>query len=148
MLFCAFFFSIRRRHTRCALVTGVQTCALPIYPDSATSPLPDARRGRGFGDEGVRDRAMKTTFSAVSNAQAGMPGPGVARRINVAPGVASLCFWVRDRAMKTTFSAVSTNVPGEHSSASPERKRRVRRMDAPNNARPKRKRAEEGQRVS
>src|SRR3546814_2874872 len=28
-LFC-FFFSSRRRHTRCALVTGVQTCALPI----------------------------------------------------------------------------------------------------------------------
>src|SRR3546814_15276098 len=30
MLF-VFFFSSRRRHTRCALVTGVQTCALPIY---------------------------------------------------------------------------------------------------------------------
>src|SRR3546814_20370846 len=29
MLF--FFFSSRRRHTRCALVTGVQTCALPIF---------------------------------------------------------------------------------------------------------------------
>src|SRR3546814_1887201 len=27
-----FFFSRRRRHTRCALVTGVQTCALPILP--------------------------------------------------------------------------------------------------------------------
>src|SRR3546814_15077313 len=26
---CYFFFSSRRRHTRCALVTGVQTCALP-----------------------------------------------------------------------------------------------------------------------
>src|SRR3546814_6394575 len=26
----SFFFSSRRRHTRCALVTGVQTCALPI----------------------------------------------------------------------------------------------------------------------
>src|SRR3546814_16969490 len=26
-----FFFSSRRRHTSCALVTGVQTCALPIY---------------------------------------------------------------------------------------------------------------------
>src|SRR3546814_8201670 len=26
-----FVFSSRRRHTRCALVTGVQTCALPIY---------------------------------------------------------------------------------------------------------------------
>src|SRR3546814_21111616 len=28
--FFVFFFSSRRRHTRCALVTGVQTCALPI----------------------------------------------------------------------------------------------------------------------
>src|SRR3546814_8458783 len=27
---CVFFFSSRRRHTRCSLVTGVQTCALPI----------------------------------------------------------------------------------------------------------------------
>src|SRR3546814_9087875 len=27
---CCFLFSSRRRHTRCALVTGVQTCALPI----------------------------------------------------------------------------------------------------------------------
>src|SRR3546814_5772580 len=29
--FFVFFFASRRRHTRCALVTGVQTCALPIY---------------------------------------------------------------------------------------------------------------------
>src|SRR3546814_8752112 len=29
-VYCYFFFSSRRRHTRCALVTGVQTCALPI----------------------------------------------------------------------------------------------------------------------
>ena len=34
-----FFFSSRRRHTRCADVTGVQTCALPIfYPTFSTSP--------------------------------------------------------------------------------------------------------------
>src|SRR3546814_3335532 len=35
-----FFFSSRRRHTRCALVTGVQTCALPIYdtPDAMANP--------------------------------------------------------------------------------------------------------------
>src|SRR3546814_10461545 len=32
ILFMYFFFSSRRRHTRCALVTGVQTCALPISP--------------------------------------------------------------------------------------------------------------------
>src|SRR3546814_12308766 len=38
----AFFFSSRRRHTRCALVTGVQTCALPIYrQDEAEEPRPD-----------------------------------------------------------------------------------------------------------
>src|SRR3546814_5598175 len=29
--FLVFFFSSRRRHTSCALVTGVQTCALPIW---------------------------------------------------------------------------------------------------------------------
>src|SRR3546814_659146 len=39
-----FFFSSRRRHTRCALVTGVQTCALPIYciDDYAAHPGVDA----------------------------------------------------------------------------------------------------------
>src|SRR3546814_8269701 len=32
-----FFFSSRSRHTRCALVTGVQTCALPIFiPKNST----------------------------------------------------------------------------------------------------------------
>src|SRR3546814_5528873 len=31
VIFIFFFFSSRRRHTRCALVTGVQTCALPIF---------------------------------------------------------------------------------------------------------------------
>src|SRR3546814_2047550 len=36
MLSCVFFFfSSRRRHTRCALVTGVQTCALPILAVAA-----------------------------------------------------------------------------------------------------------------
>src|SRR3546814_19263286 len=30
-MMCSVVFSSRRRHTRCALVTGVQTCALPIY---------------------------------------------------------------------------------------------------------------------
>src|SRR3546814_19796235 len=30
IMYCFFFFSSIRRHTRCALVTGVQTCALPI----------------------------------------------------------------------------------------------------------------------
>src|SRR3546814_6899288 len=35
MFLFVFFFSSRRRHTRCALVTGVQTCALPILTGSS-----------------------------------------------------------------------------------------------------------------
>src|SRR3546814_3409599 len=34
---CFVFFSSRRRHARCALVTGVQTCALPIYDGSTVA---------------------------------------------------------------------------------------------------------------
>src|SRR3546814_3268294 len=34
-----FFFACRRRHTKCALVTGVQTCALPIF-----EPIDDGYR--------------------------------------------------------------------------------------------------------
>src|SRR3546814_13745141 len=42
-----FFFSSRRRHTRCALVTGVQTCALPISGRaSARSTATPRRRSR------------------------------------------------------------------------------------------------------
>src|SRR3546814_9687123 len=39
-----FFFSSRRRHTRCALVTGVQTCALPISARRGSAPDPQCRR--------------------------------------------------------------------------------------------------------
>src|SRR3546814_8659848 len=49
LLFCVFFifdlffffFSSRRRHTRCALVTGVQTCALPISLSGEGPRLPN-----------------------------------------------------------------------------------------------------------
>src|SRR3546814_3597204 len=44
-LSCLFFFSSRRRHTRCALVTGVQTCALPI----SSSPMTMATTPTGTG---------------------------------------------------------------------------------------------------
>src|SRR3546814_1781671 len=40
VVFC-FFFSSRRRHTRCALVTGVQTCALPICEKVADLMIAD-----------------------------------------------------------------------------------------------------------
>src|SRR3546814_5462547 len=43
LLFVFFFFSSRRRHTRCALVTGVQTCALPISFACRQRDMGDAR---------------------------------------------------------------------------------------------------------
>src|SRR3546814_4496334 len=42
-----FFFSSRRRHTRCALVTGVQTCALPILRYSTFNVI-SVMTGSGF----------------------------------------------------------------------------------------------------
>src|SRR3546814_1900991 len=43
-----FFFSSRRRHTRCALVTGVQTCALPIFGErDIIDAVEAARQDRG-----------------------------------------------------------------------------------------------------
>src|SRR3546814_7925476 len=50
-MFSVFFFSSRRRHTRCALVTGVQTCALPIYALYGTDAIAEtdgAERAGGY----------------------------------------------------------------------------------------------------
>src|SRR3546814_8507554 len=65
-MFCiCFFFSSRRRHTRCALVTGVQTCALPIYlgfRDAAAlaQVLVEAKRtGMDLGDAQVLARYQR-----------------------------------------------------------------------------------------
>src|SRR3546814_2715823 len=69
-----FFFSSRRRHTRCALVTGVQTCALPIWlgaptrrvgiPAISTCPkgrLPRARATTTPGRGNTIGRSTTTT---------------------------------------------------------------------------------------
>src|SRR3546814_797307 len=45
-----FFFSSRRRHTRCALGTGVQTCALPISFRDALEPINAQVQGTVGGD--------------------------------------------------------------------------------------------------
>src|SRR3546814_20227840 len=56
MLICIFFFSSRRRHTRCALVTGVQTCALPISLGAAKSGTMRAPAPRSMAGRSSRDR--------------------------------------------------------------------------------------------
>src|SRR3546814_5606648 len=76
ILFCLFFFSSRRRHTRCALVTGVQTCALPISliarsaPATRPLPLPGAVRAEALRPElWSRERAIITAEAAGEAAQ-------------------------------------------------------------------------------
>src|SRR3546814_10041700 len=68
----SFLFSSRRRHTRCALVTGVQTCALPIYAcarngfrDRPVQPLrhPSAETGRG-GHRPSRSRRERRALTS------------------------------------------------------------------------------------
>src|SRR3546814_7591604 len=74
LVLCVFFFSSRRRHTRCALVTGVQTCALPIF-EARARPFRESRSGA----EGARRRVPCVRGCA-------------ARRRNRAFG-RSLCRW-------------------------------------------------------
>src|SRR3546814_3842410 len=81
-----FFFSSRRRHTRCALVTGVQTCALPI------SELPVWRDHRsqaavtaaGSGLAGASGAAI-----AVASIEAAGAGPISADAVAVVPAARS-----------------------------------------------------------
>src|SRR3546814_19380356 len=65
-----FLFSSRRRHTRCALVTGVQTCALPIYRAyahvseanfaTAAQALTDKLTEMGFDERSARQAIIET----------------------------------------------------------------------------------------
>src|SRR3546814_2433858 len=70
-----FFFSSRRRHTSCALVTGVQTCALPICPGLINVDFADVKtvmsnRGMsmmGIGMASGEDRAERAVEMALSS---------------------------------------------------------------------------------
>src|SRR3546814_4135051 len=62
------FFSSRRRHTRCALVTGVQTCALPI----CTGYAPIVRAAQRAYDHDPRDDAFTAGEAATVKALAAL----------------------------------------------------------------------------
>src|SRR3546814_9022717 len=65
---CRFFVSSRRRHTRCVLVTGVQTCALPISAhllkeSIPVSPHQSRRHGHGLthgGSHGIGESFLES----------------------------------------------------------------------------------------
>src|SRR3546814_1283885 len=72
-LFCVYlcFFSSRRRHTRCALVTGVQTCALPIcWRNCSTRPgsptVVSAADAAGRRHAALRRRCVQSMLTAHS----------------------------------------------------------------------------------
>src|SRR3546814_19464963 len=64
------FFSSRRRHTRCALVTGVQTCALPIFLQHVLDQVNAAARAIEFvaeKDIGRAGRGAKAAMHAFAD---------------------------------------------------------------------------------
>src|SRR3546814_13768284 len=64
-----FFFSSRRRHTRCALVTGVQTCALPICrPSGEVSPQASEQLATGRTALSRADQMLREALRAADEA--------------------------------------------------------------------------------
>src|SRR3546814_3954981 len=70
-----FFFSSRSRQTRCALVTGVQTCALPISA-GRRRPVGGCRRGRGRRRRNAPSRRAAPTAPARRGRGTAPPSPG------------------------------------------------------------------------
>src|SRR3546814_6043775 len=62
-------FASRRRHTRCAVVTGVQTCALPIC---AQEQLREANRRSEMPGLGAKERRTAKAQQAQANEQLGL----------------------------------------------------------------------------
>src|SRR3546814_16345016 len=84
-----FFFSSRGRHTRCALVTGVQTCALPISQveraeaGTGVADRHDLGMGRGIVRRGYAVPAFADDHAVLHDD--GAAGPALARLHLLAP---------------------------------------------------------------
>src|SRR3546814_7240820 len=86
-----FFFSSRRRHTRCALVTGVQTCALPIclLDAAAQAAVPLSGEGVLAVTQGPRLESVAEIRRLVRDGcdmvgMTGMPEAALARELGIA----------------------------------------------------------------
>src|SRR3546814_2666339 len=85
---CFFFFSSRRRHTRCALVTGVQTCALPIFRRAARQPHLFCRPASRLSSSSMTIRPAATSAAGALPASGGRikrPSPCGRRQKEGAP---------------------------------------------------------------
>src|SRR3546814_13110335 len=105
-----YFFSSRRRHTRCALVTGVQTCALPIC-----EPAPeDANPRRGASSEQSACKRHPSNEDACCD-----PGEDRAQSVHelssracaLQPGDAVACPCLSDRQRRSALFAAHARLP-------------------------------------
>src|SRR3546814_1314327 len=107
--FCVvFFFSSRRRHTRCALVTGVQTCALPI-----------SRRDQFVGRDRaapLRDVPQAVGVGAAAHRAAGAGGRQAARHRQILAEPEILVARLRRRRLPRIAKAERRNRSEEHTS--------------------------------
>src|SRR3546814_2897327 len=93
-------FSSRRRHTRCALVTGVQTCALPIWLGPSNRWL-SVQRAALVGPGGETFASLLARDGALEHVEVLESGSG--------SGV-----WVSDRGAELTGDRKSTRLNSSH----------------------------------
>src|SRR3546814_2518686 len=106
-----FFFSSRRRHTRCALVTGVQTCALPILA------MPTNGRRRGVRSQSGQLGMIRPVLKRAIADNPGLFAPGFAVPNNAIP-LAGVQRLPQDRltpaAMRALLDRKSTRLNSSH----------------------------------
>src|SRR3546814_11968326 len=100
-----FFFSSRRRHTRCALVTGVQTCALPISKLGLSIEF--AEHPQGGTKKGKPTEAMKRAAQAEGKEPEGMWMPGSLRELEDAILERRIRFRINPVLISAMMSAVT-----------------------------------------
>src|SRR3546814_1191432 len=93
------FSSSRRRHTRCALVTGVQTCARPISQEEVFGPVLSVIP---FRDE---EEAVRIANDVVYGLASGIWTQSIRRAITISERIQAGTVWVN------TYRAVSYMSP-------------------------------------
>src|SRR3546814_5462447 len=98
-----FFFSSRRRHTRCALVTGVQTCALPICIEVLQKQFAQRRTKKTYHavvagtlkqPEAIIDMPIERNPKAPATFRVGANGKSAKTQIGRASGRERVCQYV------------------------------------------------------
>src|SRR3546814_939113 len=103
LFYLFFFFSSRRRHTRCALVTGVQTCALPISKTTTTA----ARAANSRGLSGRWRRIILGNSLAASPERQGESLQGAPRPVTRGRRRSRGVYWPRAEALTPHWEALT-----------------------------------------